>query len=249
MILDRLFKATRLELLPVHVLGGVAKGARWTLYPWTAYWRGTQEPALHEVLAGLGDIRGWNCWDIGAHFGIYAVGLAARVGESGEVAAFEPNPASFARLERHRQMNRLHWLKSFQAAVSDVAGTAALCTYGDLKSTTTHLPYEGETPVTAARPVEVRTLVLDDLVGSGCLRPPDLMKVDVEGHAHHALAGARQTLSRHRPILIVGFHSEAEVQGVQSLLQPLGYTTRLIGPGPATTWIGNDVLFTPATPA
>jgi chemotaxis protein MotA len=31
---------------------------------------------MHQVLVGLGDVTGWSCWDLGAHFGIYGVGLA-----------------------------------------------------------------------------------------------------------------------------------------------------------------------------
>jgi hypothetical protein len=112
---------TPLGLCPVRVRRGVAAGARWTLYPWTSYWRGTHEPAVQEALLALGggDIRGWNCWDLGAHFGLYSIGLAQRVGPMGQVAAFEPNPLSYARLHRHARMNRFDWLKTYQAAVSD----------------------------------------------------------------------------------------------------------------------------------
>jgi FkbM family methyltransferase len=245
--LDGLLGFTRLQYWPVMVRSGLAAGARWTLYPWSAYWRGTQEPAMHAALARFGDIEGWSCWDLGAHFGIYSVGLARHVGPTGEVAAFEPNPVSFARLERHRRMNGLTRLKTFEAAVSDHAGTAELLTYGDLRSTTTHLAYENETPGAVTQPVGVRTLVLDELVASGQLRSPDFIKVDVEGHAHHALAGARQTITSRHPILIVAFHSEAEVQGVFDLLTPLGYVHEGIGThsGSGHAVIGHDLLFWP----
>lgn len=244
-----LLRITRLELWPVRVRSGIAQGARWTLYPWSAYWRGTQEPQLHQALLQLGDITGWTCWDLGAHFGIYSVGLARRVGVTGQVAAFEPNPVSHARLVRHARMNRLDWLKVFPAAVSDDAGSAELYTYGSLQSTTTHLPYEGESAGTATAPITIRTVVLDDLVSKGEIRAPDLIKVDVEGHGHKALAGARRSLSARRPILIVAFHSQVEVDGVLALLTPLGYTSTPLEPvaGSGGTMIGRDYLFRPAT--
>ncbi len=246
-LLDGFLALTRLQYWPVRVRSGIAAGARWTLYPWSAYWRGTQEPAMHAELMGLGDISGWSCWDLGAHFGIYSVGLARHTGPAGEVAAFEPNPVSYARLERHRRMNGLTWMKTFEAAVSDRSGTARLLTYGDLRSTTTHLAYENETLGKVTRPIGVRTLVLDELVASGQLRPPDFIKVDVEGHAHHALAGARQALAARRPILIVAFHSEPEVQGVFALLTPLGYDHSVVGTDSGSTHaiIGHDLLFVP----
>ena len=246
-VLDWVLAVTRLQFWPVRVRHGVAAGARWTLYPWSSYWRGTQEPALHRALIDLAIAEGASCWDLGAHFGIYSVGLARQVGPTGAVAAFEPNPMSFARLERHRRMNGLHWMKTMEAAVSDRAGTADLLTYGDMRSTTTHLAYEGETTGPVSQPMGVRTVVLDELVATGQLRLPDLIKVDVEGHAHRALAGARQALAAKRPVLIVAFHSEAELQGVLALLAPLDYEHSVIGTASGSTHaaIGRDLLFKP----
>ena len=172
-ILSRLvgecLRMSRLELFPVRVRSGFAKGARWTLYPWTYYWRGTHEPGIQrrfEQLGG-GDIGGWTCWDIGAHFGLYSIGLALRTGPTGQVASFEPNPLSFRRLEVHRRRNNAPWLKTFQSAASATTGDAELYTYGDLGTTTTHLPYEGETRSNAVKPLSVPTVALDDLVAKG----------------------------------------------------------------------------------
>lgn len=246
--LDWFLAITRLQYWPVRVRAGVAAGARWTLYPWSSYWRGLQEPAVHAVLLALGDIRGWSCWDLGAHFGVYSVGLAVRVGPEGQVAAFEPNPLSYARLERHRRMNHLYWMRTFAAAVSDKPGTSELFTYGSLKSTSTHLAYHGETRSDAVKPITVSTLTLDSLVASGILRPPDFVKIDVEGHAHKALGGMRDALKAKRPILIVAFHSNQEVQGALELLQPLGYYCESIPTGSSSgaSMIGRDILFKPA---
>lgn len=245
----RRFAASTVGLIPVRVRGGAAKGALWTLYPWTSYWRGTHEPAVQHAIQGLGkgDIKGWSCWDLGAHFGIYSIALARLVGPTGQVAAFEPNPESFARLERHRRLNRLAWLKTYQAAVSDSSGDAKLMTYGDLDSTSTHLKYDDENENKESLPISVRILKLDDLVGSGELRPPQFIKIDVEGHAHHAVQGMRASLAASRPTLIVAFHSEAEVEGVLGVLGPLGYCSEPIAPNPSDpgTMIGGDFVFSP----
>lgn len=236
-------------LLPVRIRGGAAQGARWTLFPWTSYWRGTHEPAIQAALSGLGngDIRGWSCWDLGAHFGLYSIALALRVGSTGQVAAFEPNPLSFRRLERHRRVNRLDWLRAYEAAASDHSGSTELLTYGELDSTSTHLRYDGETLGKSSRPIAIRSLRLDDLVGSGELRPPQFVKVDVEGHGHKALQGMKAALAESRPALIIAFHSEPEVSGVLGILEPMGYRRKAIVE-PAShpeTLIGGDFLFTP----
>lgn len=243
----RFLLATRLAWLPIRVRRGFTAGAWWSLYPWTSYWRGTYEPAVQEALLRLGDIRGWSCWDLGAHYGFYSIGLAQRVGPGGEVAAFEPNPLSYRRLAYHRRLNRLFWLKMFEAAVSDHVGRAELYTYGDLGSATTHLPYEGETRVNACASVTVPTLRLDDLVAARILQAPDFVKIDVEGHGHRALAGMKEVVQSKRPTLLVALHSPQEFDGILGILQPLGYTSTLAGePSVAdASWIGRDILFTP----
>jgi FkbM family methyltransferase len=239
---------TRLDRLPVRVRSGIARGARWTLYPSTAYWRGTHEPEVQAVLMGLGDgdIRGWCCWDIGAHFGLYSIGLARRVGPTGQVAAFEPNPLSYARLQRHVAMNDLPWLKTFAVAASDQPGPAEFYTYGDLNTTTTHLPYDDEPRTAAARAISVECQSLDTLVRAGELRPPHFIKLDVEGHGHRAMAGMAATLAQHRPIVLAALHSTPEADGIFARLGGLGYTHAAVGlsslPDSAP---GHDYLFTP----
>ncbi|MFI5356399.1 MAG: FkbM family methyltransferase [Opitutales bacterium] len=243
-----LLNRTGLCYWPVRVRGGLAAGARWTLFPWSAYWRGGFEPELQSELIALGDITGWSCWDLGAHYGLYSVGLARRTGPTGQVASFEPNPLSFRRLVRHGRMNRLSWLKPFEVAVSDADGQAEFYTYGQLESTTTHLAYEGEKRSADCAPLKVRLVRLDDLVARGEIRPPQLIKVDVEGHAHKALAGARQAIAASRPIVIVALHSEDEARGVRQILEPLGYVSRLIAThsGSSHAEIGHDLIFRPA---
>ncbi|HEX3729569.1 MAG TPA: FkbM family methyltransferase [Opitutaceae bacterium] len=232
---------------PVRVRGGVAEGAKWTLFPWTSYWRGGHEPDLQACLLGLGDLRGWSCWDVGAHLGLYSVGLALRVGPSGQVAAFEPNSDSFARLEHHRRLNRLDWLKTYPCAASDRDGSGQLLTADSWDSTTTHLPYLGEDPAAAvgSRIVPVRSL--DGLVAAGEIRLPQLVKIDAEGHGAAVLRGMAASLRAARPRVIMGFHDRSEVEAAAAILEPLGYGRVPIGP-PASDpdeMIGMDFLFTP----
>jgi FkbM family methyltransferase len=240
-------------LLPVRIRGGLAKGARWTAFPWTSYWRGIHEPSIQHVIGTLGDgnMRGWACWDLGAHFGLYSVALALKVGPDGEVAAFEPNPESFARLLRHKSMNNLTWLKAFEVAASNETGTSELLTYGDLGSTSTHLRYPDESHSEASKPIGIRTLRLDDEVESGRLRAPQFVKIDVEGHGHKALEGMKGTIAKTRPTLIIGLHSADEVSGVIGILNPLGYRWDPIVAPPhyPSTLVGGDYLFRPSKSA
>src|SRR5438105_10018315 len=101
---------TPIQYIPVRVKKGLARGAKWTLFPYSAYWRGQTEVDVDVAIRGYGSIRGMTCWDLGAHFGIYTVGMAMAVGRDGQVVGFEPNPASFDRCRRHVRMNRLSWV-------------------------------------------------------------------------------------------------------------------------------------------
>lgn len=246
-LLHRLLSVPAIARLPVRVRGGIAAGARWSLFPWTSYWRGTHEPFVHaRILALHADWTGRHVWDLGSHYGILAVGLGRRVGPTGSVAAFEPNPLSYERLCLHVRRNRLSLVKTFQTAVSDTAGTRRLFLYDGLETTSSHLAYEGETWDASIPTLDVTTVRLDDLVSAGQIQSLDIIKVDIEGHGHKALAGAAATLARSRPILLIGLHCEAEVAGVLALLTPLRYEITPVHPSsPAVPAPDHDYLFTP----
>jgi FkbM family methyltransferase len=158
----------------------------------------------------------------------------------------EPNPESFARLERHRRMNNLPWLKTYQAAASAQSGVSQLLTYGNLDSTTTHLPYDGEAVGEMSVPLAVRTLRLDDEVEAGRLRAPQFVKIDVEGSGHGALLGMQRSLAASRPTLLIAFHNDAEVNGAMSILEPLEYHRTAIVPplSGSDSMVGADFWFT-----
>jgi FkbM family methyltransferase len=246
-LLRRFLSLPVIARLPVRVRGGVAKGARWTFFPWTAYWRGTHEPAAQAcILALRSDWTGAHVWDLGSHYGLFAVGLGLRAGPTGSVAAFEPNPLSHARLALHVRRNRLAHVKTFPCAVSDQAGNQRFFLYEGLESTSSHLAYENETWDESIPSMHVPAVRLDDLVASGEINPPDFIKVDVEGHGHKALAGAAATLARCRPVLLIGFHTEAEISGVLAVLTPLRYRITPVNTvSPAVPAPDHDYLFEP----
>ena len=245
-VLRQLLSLPLIARFPVRVRSGVAAGARWSFFPWSAYWRGTHEPAVQaRVLALYPDWTGRHVWDLGSHYGLYAVGLGLRSGPTGSVAAFEPNPLSYARLCLHVRRNHLAHVKTFPFAVSDRTATQRLFLNEGMETTSSHLAYENEVWNESIPTLDIKTVRLDDLVASGEIQPPDFVKVDVEGHAHRALAGAAVTLARSRPILMIGLHSSAECAGVLSVLASLRYRITPIDPtAPSEPTLG-DYLFEP----
>ena len=245
-LLGRFLNLPPIARLPVRVRGGVADGAWWSLFPWSAYWRGTHEPEVQARLVGLWDWTGKHVWDLRSHYGLFAIGLGPRVGPAGSVAAFEPNPLSYARLCLHVRRNRLPWVKTFPHAVSDTAGAQRFFLYAGLEDTTTHLAYEGETWDKSIPAMQVETRRLDDLVAAGEIRAPDFIKLDVEGHGHRALAGARAALAAKRPVILMGLHSDEERDGILSVLRPLRYRLVPVKAGtPMPPVFGYDYLAEP----
>jgi len=226
---------TPLQHLPVHVRKGLAQGARWTLLPFSSNWRNGGESDLETAFGMLEETTAINCWDLGAHFGIHTVGLALQIGSGGQVAAFEPDPIAFERLSKHVEMNGLRNVKLFNAAVSDHSGQQELIITEGLGSTLSHFRYEDEPITDTTQTVRVPTVALDDLVADRSIRPPSLIKIDIQGHGAKAIAGATKAISSCRPIIVFSSHSSWELHNTKALLEDLGYSA-LNTEGKKTPW-------------
>ena len=212
-----------LGYFPVRVRRGPAKGAKWTLAPFSNNWRSGGEEDLRAGLKKLSQLDGAVGWDFGAHFGIATVGMAMQMGKRGEVSAFEPDPGAFRRLAYHVKINKLDNVRLFAAAVSSAQGSTRLITTHGLGSSMSHFQYEDEQLDDRSQSIPVETLVPDELVRSGKIRLPDVIKVDVQGHGAKALAGSMESIKRKRPLIIFSNHSPWELDGTRTLLEPLGY--------------------------
>lgn len=158
--------------------------------------------------------RGCTAVDIGAWWGPWTYWLTRR---AATVWAFEPNPrmASFL---RRVVPERVH---VEAVALSDRDGEAELYVpagHGPDALATLSAAHRkaGASPVTVA----LRTLDSYELTDVG------FIKVDVEGHEREALAGAKNTIARCRPVILVEieqmFHDEP-IEGLFSWLEAQGY--------------------------
>lgn len=222
--LRSLLMHTPLADFPVRIRSGPAQGARWTLFPFSMYWRLGGDTEVVAAAKFLPQIRGSVFWDFGAHFGIHSVEMALKVGPGGQVVSFEPDGFSFRKLSRHVHLNRLENVKLFNAAVSNQSGTGQMLFTGTGASTQ-HFAYpDEEEQRTGAETMTVKAVRADDLVAAQQIRPPDFIKIDVEGHGASALQGGLQTISKHKPLILMSSHSAGETDGARQLLEPLGYS-------------------------
>ena len=211
-----------LRLLPkkmaMPILQGRLRGTKWIVGAGEhGYWLGSYE--MNKRLAFEREIpTGAVTYDIGANVGYFSLLAAKLAGPTGQVYAFEPLPRNIEYLKKHVAINRLENIEVIEAAVSDHSGEA----HFDLGASSAmgHLAESGG--------IAVRMVCLDDLLEAGELRPPDYMKVDVEGAEFEALKGARKLLEKYRPILFLDTHQrEAHLPTIE-LLKDLGYQFEIL---------------------
>jgi FkbM family methyltransferase len=156
-------------------------------------------PEILQVLQQL--VRpGDTVLDIGAQLGYFSLQVARLVSSNGRVYCFEPDPRSFARLERAIRLSRIDWIKSFQTALSAREGIMDFYLSPTLGWSTgvknSHLE--------DLQQVSVRTAPLDLLVSRGEIPSRiRLAKIDVEGFEMEVLRGMRNVLATSRPILVL----------------------------------------------
>ena len=139
-------------------------------------------------------------WDVGAHVGYFALLGAKAVGPAGRVVAFEPASGAWERLARNVALNPGLPIFPVKAAVCDTPGQAVLYAAGEtVDSSASLFTLAGET----SRREVVPTLTLDDFSQGPKERPPDFIKLDVEGAELAALRGARQVLAAAAPLLLM----------------------------------------------
>ncbi len=150
-----------------------------------------RDVTLVDALVGAGGV----CLDVGANVGFYTLHLAKRVGPSGRVFAFEPEPRNAERLRTNCVLNGFDSIVEVaETAVADREGSAILHRSDAAHSGWGSLARHAET----AGAVLVRTTTLDSFLETRRIERIDLLKVDVEGSECELLAGAARSLASRR---------------------------------------------------
>jgi FkbM family methyltransferase len=187
---------------------------------------GIYEPGCTNVLRQYAR-EGSLCVDVGANLGYFSIFMSRLVGGRGQVIAFEPMPDTVEILQKNVRVNDLRNVTVVQAAAGDVTGSVEFFSEQSQSMTKTasmlNHRFQG-----AARTTIVPSIRLDDYF-VGAARYPDFIKIDVEGAEESVLNGARETLARSSPALVVEIHrwGSPESQRVLSLLSELGYSAHI----------------------
>lgn len=148
--------------------------------------------------------QGDSVLDVGANIGFHTIRLAARVGPSGRVYAFEPMPQNLELLRRSIEENHFEQRVVVQnAAVSESPGESEMVFLSlderSFNSGGGHLRIPGRELLPAQHTLRVRSVALDRC---DVRHPIRLIKIDIEGAEPLALRGARELLRADRPTIL-----------------------------------------------
>src|SRR5258708_24458410 len=147
---------------------------------------------------------------------MHGVIMANRVGPSGGVVCFEPDPHPHARLLANLQLNDFTFVKAHRAALSARSDQRKFFlhdeTIGNFANASLHAANVGAD----TEAVEVEVLSLDDFVAADPPPRLDVIKLLAQGEEWNILQGGRQTITKYRPAVFFLYEP--------AYWQPLGVT-------------------------
>ena len=163
--------------------------------------------------------------EIGGHIGFVTLHLRKLVGEHGSVVVFEPGPNNLPYL--HANVAPFPNIHIVEAACGDRNGMVNFWVENLTGQNNSLMPSyasylqnkERAFVPSKSEKIRVSMMTLDTFVKENGL-VPSLVKIDVEHAEHMVLKGARGSLTKYRPALIMEVEDRAPVE---ELLAQLGY--------------------------
>jgi FkbM family methyltransferase len=197
------------------ILQGPGRGLKWIAGSFNhGCWLGSYDYGKQQILPKIIK-RGDAVYDLGAHVGYFTIIFAKLVGPQGAVYAFEPVVENYRLLQDHVRLNRLSNVFATRAAIADRTGTGYV--RRGWHSATGKLAEDGE---------RCQVYSLPDFISRNHLRPPDVVKIDIEG-AEAVVVPA--LLPYVRPLgarLVVSMHSDEIGKALVEMLSDSGYDVR-----------------------
>ena len=136
--------------------------------------------------------------DVGANIGTHAIAFAR---DFNLVHAFEPNPSMWPRFQRNVALNGLANARLHQTGLGDERADLPfyLTANANLGLGTVCAIEQYDTPLAPAGVAHIEKG--DEFVASHGLSSIDAIKIDVQGFEPEVLAGLRETLRQHRPVV------------------------------------------------
>ena len=157
------------------------------------------------------DLEGQVVYDVGGYEGVMTLFFARRVGRSGQVLTFEPNPRNLQRIVENVRLNGFENVTVHPIALGRAPGVASLVfptdepARGSIRDDIQEQIWREQGAAVEVAAIDVPVDAIDHQIECGA-PVPHFVKLDVEGVEYGVLEGMAQLLSRHHPRLYIEVH-------------------------------------------
>ena len=137
--------------------------------------------------------------DCGCNYGFYSF-YTASLSDRNSVIAIEASPTTAKDFKKNLNLNKFNNIVLKNSAISDTDDTTINFneSKNDWESSLTHNEFD-ESKISKIRTQKIDTIIKDQKLNEYSL----LIKLDIEGHELQALEGAKNTIEKYKPIIII----------------------------------------------
>ncbi|MBL1280179.1 MAG: FkbM family methyltransferase [Fluviicola sp.] len=142
--------------------------------------------------------------DVGANIGFLSLAGAHSVGENGRIHCFEPVPSTFEILQKNKELNNFSQIELHEFALGERTEEATIYAEKENRGGASIVNQHSSDGII------IQVKKLDDLALKSTV---NVMKIDVEGFELDVLKGAKETIRKDRPKLIIEYSTERNNSG------------------------------------
>jgi FkbM family methyltransferase len=158
--------------------------------------------------------------DVGANIGLFSLILSDLVGEQGQVYSFEPIPLLQKKLVNNLNLNRIKNVKTFESGIGDKESEIEIYLNPKQSGLSSAVAKPSDNYISQ----KVKLTTLDNFFSSR-KEKVSFIKIDTEGYEPQVLLGAKELISRDKPVIYIelgGDHQQTSAESLR-ILKELNY--------------------------
>lgn len=169
--------------------------------------------------------------DVGANCGYISLPLTKTIGSTGRIVAIEPSTRDYKRLTENIALNKLsEVVKPVKLAMGDRIGHKTMLIASEERSGSNTLgmkfAFQGIEKETTE---DVNVSTIDNVVNMENITQVNVIKLDVEGSEVRCLEGAKDTIAKFKPTIVISVngdalaHSKRSIEQLEKILKDYNY--------------------------